>query len=105
MNTESQYHILTEDRLHAQEDRFTNLDERLDLAPLRNLLRTHTLRYLEGVTLDAGNDSMGVWPFLGALVELLDDDHLLPRLAALEDDCDLVHESQLRVPTLFQPAV
>ncbi len=33
---------------------------------------------------------MGVWPLLGALVELLDDDHLLPRLAALEDNRDLV---------------
>ena len=91
--------------MHAADGTETHLDERLDLAPLRNLLRTHTLRYLERVTLDAGNDGMGVWPLLGALVELLDDDHLLSRLAALEDDCDLVHESQLRVPTLFQPAV
>ena len=75
--------------MHAQQDRCTNLDERLDLAPLRDLLRTHTLRYLEGVTLDADNDGMGVWPLLGALVELLDDDDLLAGLAALEDDGDL----------------
>ena len=67
----------------------TYLDERLNLAALRNLLRTHALRYLERVTLDAGNDSMGVWPLLGALVQLLDDDDLLTRLAALEDDSDL----------------
>ena len=70
-------------------NRSTHLDERLDLAPLRNLLGAHTLRHLEGVTLDAGNDSMGVWPLLGALVQLLDDDDLLTRLAALEDDSDL----------------
>lgn len=69
--------------------RSTHLDERLDLAPLRNLLRAHALRHLEGVTLDAGNDRMGVGSLLGALVELLDDDDLLTRLAALEDDGDL----------------
>lgn len=32
---------------------------------------------------------MGVGSLLGALVELLDDDDLLTRLAALEDDGDL----------------
>ena len=79
----------------------TYLNERLNLAALRNLLRTHALRYLERVTLDAGNDGMGVWPLLGALVELPEDDDLLPRLTALEDDSDLVHGAQLRVPTLF----
>ena len=67
----------------------TDLDERLDLAPLRHLLRAHALRHLEWVTLDAGDDGMGVWPLLGALVELLDDDDLLAGLAALEDDGDL----------------
>ena len=71
----------------------TYLDERLDLAALRNLLRTHTLRYLERVTLDAGNDRMGVGPLLGALVELLDDDDLVARLTALEDDRNL-HPNQ-----------
>ena len=67
----------------------TDLDEGLDLAALGQLLRTHTLRYLEGVTLDAGNDSMGVGALLGALVELLDDDDLVSCLAALEDDRNL----------------
>lgn len=67
----------------------TNLDEGLDLAPLGDLLCTHTLGHLERVTLDAGNDSMGVRPLLGTLVELLDDNDLPPRLAALEDDGDL----------------
>ena len=71
----------------------TYLDERLDLAALRNLLRTHTLRYLERVTLDAGNDRMGVGPLLGALVELLDDDDLVARLTALEDDRNLTYDS------------
>ena len=71
----------------------TYLDERLDLAALRDLLRTHALRYLEGVTLDAGNDRMGVGPLLGALVELLDDDDLVARLTALEDDRNL-HPNQ-----------
>ena len=84
----------------------SHLDERLDLAPLRELLRTHALGDLQWVALDASNDSVGVRPLLGALIELLDDDHLLPRLAALEDDCDLGglrHKSQLRAPTRFLP--
>lgn len=84
----------------------TDLDEGLDLAPLRDLLRTHTLRYLERVTLDAGNDCMGVWPLLGALVELLDDDNLPPRLAALEDDSDLMYArttAQFRVLAKVDP--
>ena len=75
----------------AHEDTDTTyLDERLDLAPLGKFLRAHTLRYLEGVTLDAGDDGVGVWPLLSALIKLLDDDDLLSRLAALEDDCDLM---------------
>ena len=77
----------------------TDLDEGLDLAALGQLLRTHTLRYLEGVTLDAGNDSMGVRALLGALVELLDDDDLVSRLTALEDDRNL-HPSQLQSTSL-----
>ena len=32
---------------------------------------------------------MGVGPLLGTLVELLDDDHFVARLPALEDDGDL----------------
>ena len=38
---------------------------------------------------------MGVGPLLGALIELLDDDDLAARLAALEDDRDLA-DSRLR---------
>ena len=70
-------------------ERKTHLDEGLDLAALGELLRTHALGHLEGVALDAGDDGVGVWPLLGALIELLDNDDLPPRLAALEDDRDL----------------
>lgn len=76
-------------------ERKTHLDEGLDLAALGELLRTHALGHLEGVALDAGDDGVGVWPLLGALIELLDDDDLLSRLAALEDDRDLA-DSRLR---------
>ena len=78
----------------AHEDTDTTyLDERLDLAPLGKLLCAHTLRYLEGVTLDAGDDGVGVWPLLSALIKLLDDDDLVARLTALEDDRNL-HPNQ-----------
>ena len=73
----------------ANAGKIAYLDEGLDLAPLGELLRTHALGHLEGVALDAGDDGVGVWPLLGALIELLDDDDLLPRLAALENDRDL----------------
>ena len=82
----------------------THLDERLDLAPLRNLLGAHTLRHLEGVTLDAGNDSMGVWPLLGALIELLDDDDLLAGLTALQNDCHLKNLFTTALSTAFLAA-
>ena len=87
----------------------TDLDEGLDLAALGQLLRTHTLRYLEGVTLDAGNDSMGVGALLGALVELLDDDDLLARLAAGQHDGNLntsdlpFNPPQTQVPRVIVP--
>ena len=54
----------------------TDLDEGLDLAALGQLLRTHTLRYLEGVTLDAGDDGVGVGSLFGTLIVLLDHDDL-----------------------------
>jgi hypothetical protein len=67
----------------------THLDERLDFAPPRQLLRTHTTGYLPRVALDAGDDGVSVWSLLGAFVILLNDDHLLARLATLEHNCDL----------------
>ena len=67
----------------------THLDERLDLAPLRELLRTHALGDLQWVALDASNDSVGVGALLGALIELLDDNDLLARLTAGQNDGDL----------------
>ena len=77
----------------------THLDEGLDLAALGELLRTHALGHLEGVALDAGDDGVGVWPLLGALVELLDDDDLVSRLAALEDDRDLAEAECVHLAT------
>ena len=32
---------------------------------------------------------MRVWAILRPLIDLLDDDHLLPRMSALKNDCDL----------------
>ena len=72
--------------------RGAHLDERLDLAPLRELLRTHALGDLQWVALDAGNDGVGVGALLGALVELLDYDDLLARLTALQNNCNLQNE-------------
>ena len=67
----------------------TDLDERLDFTPLRDLLLAHPFCYFSWVALDAGNNSVGVRSLLGALIELLDDDDLLPRLAPLQHDRDL----------------
>ena len=53
------------------------LDERLDAAPLLDLLLAHAPRDLLGVTLDAGHDGEGERVRLGAGVIRLDDDNLL----------------------------
>lgn len=68
---------------------FTHLDERLDLVPPLQLLRTHALRHFPGVPFHTGNNSMGIRAFLGALVELFDNDDFPASLAALEDDGNL----------------
>ena len=67
-----------------------DLDERLDLTPLGNLLLAHPFCYFSWVAFDAGNNSVGVWSFLGALIELLDDDDLPPCLAPLQHDRNLL---------------
>jgi hypothetical protein len=67
----------------------THLDERLDLAPPCELLRAHTLGYLERVALDASNDRVGVRALLSAIIKLLNDDDLVASLATLEDNSDL----------------
>ncbi len=68
---------------------YTHLDEGLDFTPRRQLLLTHTPRHFPRVALNAGNDRVGVWPLLGSIVELLDDDNLFASLSAVEDDGDL----------------
>ena len=90
-----------------------HLDERLDLAPLRQLLRTHTLGDLQWVALNTGNNGMGVGALLGALIELLDHDDLLARLAAGQHDGDLYERAPtkskvessalIQKPILFTP--
>lgn len=71
----------------------THLDEGLDLAPFRQLLLAHALRYLQRVTLDASNDRVGVRSLLCALIQLLDHNDLLSGLASLEDDRNLAYDS------------
>jgi hypothetical protein len=67
----------------------SHLDKRLDLVPLRHCLLPHSLGHFSGVSLDAGDNGMRVWSLLGALIKLLDDDHLFPCLSPLENDGDL----------------
>ena len=71
----------------------TYLDERLDLAPVRQLFLTHTPRHFPWVALDASND--GVWErvLFRAFIQLLDNYDLLAGLTTLEDDGDLVVSS------------
>ena len=65
------------------------LDERLDLTPLRKLLSTHPFCDFQWVSLDTGDDGVGVGPLLGTLIVLLDNNDFLASLAAGEDDGDL----------------
>lgn len=53
-----------------------DLNERLDLGSLGDLLGTHALGHLLGVSLNAGSDNEGERLVLGAVIELLDDDNL-----------------------------
>ena len=78
----------------------TYLDERLDLAPLGQLLRSHSFCHLPGVTLDTSDNGMRERSLLGTLIILLDNDDLLSGLASLEDDsnlCDTVKSRNLRM--------
>ena len=58
------------------------LDERLDLTPLRKLLSTHPFCDFQWVSLDTGDDGVGVGSFLGTLIVLLDHDDLATGLTA-----------------------
>lgn len=54
-----------------------DLDERLDLGALGNLLGPHALGHLLGVSLDTGGNDVRERLLLGTVIELLDDDNLL----------------------------
>jgi hypothetical protein len=71
-------------------ERGAYLDERLDLGPLGDPLGTHGLGDLEGVSLDTGDDGVGVGTLLGTVVVLLDDDDLLTGLSTRENDGNLL---------------
>lgn len=60
-----------------------HLDEGLDLATPCDLFLTHASRHLSWVTLDAGNNCMGVCPRFLGLIYLLDNDDLLAGVTAL----------------------
>ena len=66
-----------------------HLDEWLDLAPLFQLLLSHSFCHLQGVTFDTSDNGVREWSLLGTLIILLDNDDLLSGLASLEDDSDL----------------
>jgi hypothetical protein len=53
-----------------------DLDERLDLGALGNLLGPHALGHLLRVSLDTSGNNVGESLLLGAVIELLDDDNL-----------------------------
>jgi hypothetical protein len=67
----------------------SHLDKRLDFVPLRYGLLPHSFGHFSRVSLDAGDDGMGVRSLLGAFIKLLDDDHLFPSLSPLENNSDL----------------
>lgn len=76
--------------LLEQKRRSADPDERLNLTPLGDLLLAHPFRYFSWVALDAGDNSVRVRPLFRTLIELLDDDDLLPRLASLQHDRNLL---------------
>jgi hypothetical protein len=75
----------------------TYLDERLDLAPLGQLFRSHSFCHLQRVTFDAGNDGVRKGPFLGPFIVLFDNDDLLSRLTSLEDNSNLCDMAKVRL--------
>ena len=79
----------------------TYLDERLNLAPLGQLLRSHPFCYLQRVALDANNDGMREGPLLCPFIVLFDNDDLLTGLTSLEDNSNLrgtIEGETLRTP-------
>lgn len=74
---------------HCNRMKMGYLDERLNFASLRQLLRTHTLRHLQWVTFNTRNQGVRVWSLLRALIKLFDYDDLFSGMTALENDGDL----------------
>lgn len=75
----------------------THLDERLDAAPPLQLLSAHSPCNFSWVALNASNDSMGVWPILRSLIDLLNNNDLLACLTALQDNGDLDKNEKIRI--------
>ena len=65
------------------------LNERLDFAPLGQLLLSHSFCYLQRVPLDSSNDGVRERSILGPFVVLFDYHNLLSGMAPLEDNSDL----------------
>jgi len=67
----------------------TYLDERLDFAPLGQLLLSHSFCYLQRITLDSSNDGVRERSILAPFVVLFDHHNLLPGVTSLKDNSDL----------------
>ena len=65
------------------------LEERLDLRSLGNLLLRHGLGDLARVAVDAGDDAVAKFSVIVAVVESLDDHALAPGVTARENDNNL----------------
>ena len=73
-----------------------HLQERLDLAPLCELLGSHPLCDFTRVAVYTSDDSMGVWAGLGTLVRSLEDHGFAAGVASREDDADLRDKGNTR---------
>jgi len=73
-----------------------DLQERLDLAPLCELLGSHPLCDFTRVAVYTSDDSMGVWAGLGTLVRSLEDHGFAAGVASREDDADLRDKGDTR---------
>lgn len=66
-----------------------DLDKGLNARALLDLLGVHGVGDLAGVLVNPSNQGVAVGTLGGALIKLLDDDHLLTSVPTLEDDGDL----------------
>ena len=65
------------------------LNERLDARTLGDLLLGHGFRNLKGISVNTGENGMGVFALLSALVKVLDNDGFSSGISALQHDNDL----------------